>query len=119
MEEKTLIKDKSFAFAVRVIKVYKHLSETKKEYILSKQLLRAGTSIGANVREAQNAESRADFIHKLAIAQKEAGETVYWIELLGATEYLSDSEFQSINADAVSVLKILTAILKSTKKNGK
>lgn len=85
MEEKTLIKDKSFAFAVRAVKLYKHLNETKREYILSKQFVRSATSIGANVRESQNAESRADFIHKLAIAQKEAGESVYWLELLLAT----------------------------------
>jgi four helix bundle protein len=83
--------------------------------VISKQLLRCGTSIGANVREGQNAESRADFIHKLAIAQKEASETIYWLELMEATGYLSKNEFDSINEDAVSVIKILTKILKSTK----
>ena len=115
MEEKTSIRDKSFALAVRIVKLSQYLTENKKEYILSKQLLRCGTSIGANIREGQNAESRADFIHKLAIAQKESNETIYWLELLEATGYLSKREFDSINADAVSVIKILTKILKSTK----
>jgi four helix bundle protein len=117
MNEKTLIKDKSFALAVRIVKLCQYLNDKKKEYVISKQLLRCGTSIGANVREGQNAESRADFIHKLAIAQKEASETIYWLELMEATGYLSKNEFDSINEDAVSVIKILTKILKSTKNS--
>jgi four helix bundle protein len=119
MEEKTLITNKSFEFAIRIVKLYKYLTETKKEFVLSKQILRSGTSIGANVRESQNAESKADFIHKMAIAQKEAGETIYWLELLNATDYLAQSEFQSIHDDAISVLKIITAIIKTTKNNAK
>ena len=101
--------------AVRIVKLSQYLTDNKKEYILSKQLLRCGTSIGANIREGQNAESRADFIYKLAIAQKKSSETIYWLELLEATGYLSKREFDSINVDAVSVIRILTKILKSTK----
>ena len=88
-----LIKEKSFRFAVRVVMLYKYLKNEKKEYILSKQLMRSGTSIGANVRESQNAESKADFIHKLAIAQKEADETLYWLELLKETDYIRIEEY--------------------------
>lgn len=83
------IKDKSLNFAVRIIRLYQYLVDSKKEFILSKQVLRSGTSIGANVRESQNAESAADFIHKLHIAQKEADETRYWLELLVKTEYIN------------------------------
>jgi four helix bundle protein len=82
---------------------------------MSKQLLRSGTSIGANAKESQNAESRADFIHKLAIAQKETNETIYWLELLHATNYISIKEFESIHSDTISVMKMLTKIIKSTK----
>ena len=103
----SIIKDKSFGFAVRIIKLYKNLTESKKEFVLSKQLLRSGTAIGALVREAQNAESGNDFIHKLGIAQKECDEIIYWLELLNATEYLTDAEFKSINDEAVEILKII------------
>ena len=115
MEENTSIKDLSFAFAIRIVKLSQYLNENRKEYVMSKQLLRSGTSIGANIRESQNAESRADFIHKLAIAQKEAGETIYWLELLNATNFLSTKEFESINSDAISIIKVLTKIIKSSK----
>ena len=87
------IEHKSFLFSVRIVKLARYLQEEKKEYILSKQLIRAGTSIGANIVEAQQAQSRADFISKLSIALKEASETNYWLRLLNATEYLSESEF--------------------------
>jgi four helix bundle protein len=117
MEDKNIIKTKSFEFAVRIVKLYKHISETKKEYTLTKQLLRCGTSIGANVSEAQNAESKADFIHKLAIAQKEATETIYWLELLQTTDYLSVTEFNSIHNDAIELIKLLTTIIKTSKVN--
>ena len=80
-EKKNIIKEKSFLFAIRIIKLYQYLCEVKKEFILSKQLLRSGTAIGALIRESQNAESKADFIHKLSIAQKECDETIYWLEL--------------------------------------
>jgi four helix bundle protein len=111
------IKDKTFSFAVRIVKLYKYLSENQKEYVLSKQLLRSGTSVGANVREAENGESTKDFIHKMAIAQKEINETIYWLELLKETEYLSYSQFESIYNDAIEIIKILTAIIKNTKIN--
>jgi len=109
------IKSKSFDFAVRIVKLYQYLCLDKKEFILSKQLLRSGTSVGAMVREAEHAESRQDFIHKLSIAQKEANETVYWLELLKATDYLSEREYETINEDAISILKLITSILKTTK----
>src|ERR1044072_5761902 len=91
-ERRNIIQEKSFLFALRVVKLYKHLKTDKKEFVLSKQLLRSGTSIGANIREAKNAESTADFIHKLSIAQKETDETLYWLELLYKSEYLTDNE---------------------------
>lgn len=112
-----IIKDKSFVFAIRIVKLSNHLQENNKEYVLSKQLLRAGTSIGANIREGLNAESTKDFIHKLSIAQKETDETIYWLELLKATEYLTEKEFESINNDALEVLKIIRSIIITTKKN--
>lgn len=107
---------KSFAFAVRIIKLYKLLNENKKEYILSKQLLRFGTSIGANVREAHNTESKNDFVHKMAIAQKETSEVIYWIELLKETSYISQKEFESIYLDATELLKIIRSIILTSKK---
>ncbi len=110
-----VIEVKSFQFAVRIVKLYKHLSSTKKEYTLSKQLLKSGTSIGANVSEAQQAQSKADFVSKLNIALKEASETDYWLRLLQATDYLSNSEFDSIVSDCREIEKLLTAIIKSTK----
>jgi four helix bundle protein len=114
-----VIKEKSFRFAVRVVMLYKYLKSEKKEYILSKQLMRSGTSIGTNVRESQNAESKADFIHKLTIAQKEADETLYWLELLKETDYITTDEFQSLEVDASELLKIIRSIILSTKKNKK
>jgi four helix bundle protein len=115
----SIIKSKSFQFAVRIVKLYKYLVEHKKEFVLSKQLLRSGTSIGANVREALNAESDTDFIHKLAISQKEADESVYWLELLRETDYLTEIEFQSLNEDAIEVLKIIKSIIVTMKKKKK
>ena len=109
------IEQKSFQFAVRIVKLYKHLRVAKKEFVLSRQLLRSGTSIGANVAEAQQAQSRADFISKLNIALKEAAETNYWLRLLQATDFLSDAEFQSIHNDCRELEKILTSILKSAR----
>ena len=109
------IEQKSFQFAVRIVKLYKHLRVVKKEFVLSKQLLRSGTSIGANVAEAQQAQSRADFISKLNIALKEAAETNYWLRLLQATDFLSDAEFQSVHNDCRELEKILTSILKTAR----
>lgn len=112
-----IIKTKSFGFALRIVKLYQFLSSEKKEFILSKQLLRSGTSIGALVRESEHAESKLDFIHKLAIAQKEANESDYWLELLFQSEYLSETQFQSLNSDIVEINKILASIIISTKNN--
>ncbi len=112
-----IIKNKSFNFAVRIVKLSKFLIESKKEFILSKQLLRSGTSVGAMIREAEHSESKADFRHKLSIAQKEINETLYWLELLKETEYLSIEQFESINTDAVEIIKIITAIIKTSKLN--
>ena len=109
--------DKSFAFAVKIVKLVKSVQDQKKEYLLTKQLIRSGTSIGANVREGNNAESKADFIHKLSIAQKECSETIYWLELLKETEYISEAQFQSVQTNAVELIKLLTSILKSSKFN--
>jgi four helix bundle protein len=110
-----IVKSKSFDFAVRIVRLYQYLCADRKECILSKQLLRSGTSIGAMVREAEHAESKQDFIHKLSIAQKEANEVVYWLELLKATDYLNEKEFDNINIDAIAILKLVTSILKTTK----
>jgi len=112
-----VIKNKSFAFAIRVVKLYQFLCESKKEYVLSKQLLRSGTAVGALVREAEHAESKADFKHKMSIAQKEINESIYWLELLKETGYLTNEQFQSINADAVEIIKLITSIIKSVKLN--
>ncbi|HLA59875.1 MAG TPA: four helix bundle protein [Puia sp.] len=113
--KENVIKIKSFAFAIRIVRLYQYLCNNRKEYVLSKQLLRCGTSVGALVRESEQAESRSDFIHKLSIAQKEINETIYWLELLHATGYLEETEFKSINQHAVEIIKILTSIIKSTK----
>jgi four helix bundle protein len=117
--KQSIVKNKSFEFAIRVVKMYQFLHKEKKEYVMSKQVLRAGTSIGANIREALNAESTADFIHKLAIAQKEADETLYWLELLHASNYLDKIMFDSIYSQAEEIYKIITKIIITTKKNSK
>ncbi|OPB98906.1 hypothetical protein BAS10_04350 [Elizabethkingia meningoseptica] len=117
MKEDNIIKQKSFNFAIRIIKLYQYLSNDKKEFILRKQILRSGTSIGAMVRESEHAQSKSDFIHKLSIAQKEINETIYWLELFQATDYLSKQEFESINEDAVEIIKLITSIIKTTKNN--
>ena len=111
------LKNKSFKFAIRIVNLYKVLTSKKKEFVMSKQLLRSGTSIGALYREAEFAESKADFIHKLAIAQKECNESLYWLDLLKETEYLSLQEFNSINNDTIELMKLLTSIIKSSKKS--
>ena len=110
-----VIEQKSFRFAVRMVKLCRFLQEDKKEYTLSKQLLRAGTSIGANIVEAQQAQSRADFIAKLNIALKEAAETDYWLRLLQATDYLTKAEFSSLITDCREIEKLLTAIIKTSR----
>jgi four helix bundle protein len=117
--KENIIKLKSFDFALRIINLYKYLNENKKEFVLSKQLLRSGTSIGANIRESEHAESRADFIHKLSISLKEANETNYWIELLYFSKYIEEKEYQSINNDCLQIIKILVSILNSSKSKNK
>ena len=111
------VKEKSFAFAIRIVNLHRILATEKKEFVLSKQLLRSGTAIGALVREAEQAESKPDFIHKMAIALKEANETEYWILLLRETNYLTVKESESILADTVELLKLLTSIIKSAKRS--
>jgi four helix bundle protein len=109
------VQSKSFAFAIRVVDLHRHLSGDKREFVLSKQLLRSGTAIGALVREAEQAESKADFVHKMAIALKEANETEYWLLLLHKTEYLEARAFASIHRDIVELLKLLTSIVRNGK----
>lgn len=112
-----VLKDKSFAFAVRIVNMYKILSETRKEFILSKQLLRSGTAIGALYREAEHAESKQDFIHKLSIAQKECNETLYWLDLLKETSYLDTIEYSNLHYDCNELMALLVRIIKSTKES--
>ncbi|MCU0467108.1 MAG: four helix bundle protein [Arcicella sp.] len=113
----SIIRQKTFDFAIRVVNLYKYIVTDKKEYVLSKQLLRSGTSIGANVNEALYGQSKRDFISKLHISIKEASETKYWLELLNATGYLDEKEYNSIANDNVEILKILTSIIKTSKQN--
>ncbi|NLW48463.1 MAG: four helix bundle protein [Firmicutes bacterium] len=103
-------------FAVEIVKLYQYLVDKKKEYVLSKQLLRSGTSVGANVREAKFAQSRKDFVSKMNIALKEVGETEYWLELLQRTGYLDESETKKIITDCIEIKKIIHAIVKTTKE---
>lgn len=112
---KNVVLDKSKAFAVRIIRLYQHLCESRKEFVLSKQLLRCGTSIGANVREAQHAQSKKDFLSKMSIALKEAYECEYWLELLMETDYLTSQEFASIKNDCGELNRLLITITKSAK----
>ena len=112
-----IIVNKSFNFAVRVVGLYKYLAEYKKEYVLSKQLLRCGTSIGANINEAQDAQSKNDFISKLSISLKEARESKYWIELLKETDYLSEKEANNLLEDLIEIIKLLVSIIKTTRNN--
>ena len=114
MKKLNPVKDKSKAFAVRIINLYKHLCNNKNEYVLSKQLLRSGTSVGANVAEALCGISKKDFLAKMYIAFKECVETQYWLELLSETDFLSASESESINNDCEELRKILSSITKST-----
>ena len=111
------IKSKSSDFALRIVRLYKHLTQSKNEYVLSKQLLRSGTSIGANIAEAEYAQSKADYVAKMSISLKETNETVYWIDLLYKAEYFSETEYNSIHSDAIELLKMLTSIVKNSKAN--
>ena len=115
MSKENLIVEKSIEFAVRVVNLYKYLVDEKCERIMSKQLLRSGTSIGANVREAIYAQSKKDFINKLSIALKETSETEYWLDLLSRTEYLTEAQYKSLQSDCSEIAKLLTVIVKSSK----
>jgi four helix bundle protein len=116
MENKeNALKDKSYKFALRVVKLYKHLTDEKKEYVLSKQILRSGTSIGANVTEGNQAQSKADFVHKLSIAHKESFETEYWLCLLRDGEFITEKQAESLLEDCKEVQKILTTSIKTAK----
>ena len=113
---KSILKEKSYEFALRTVNLYKFIVAEKKEYVLSRQILRSGTSIGANVEEAGQGQSKADFIHKLSIAQKEAFETSYWLRLLRDTEFLTPTQADSLLADCIEVQKMLTASIKTAKR---
>lgn len=113
---KSILKEKSFLFALEIIRLYKFLSDEKREYVLSKQLLRSGTSVGANIREAQNAQSPKDFIHKLAISQKECDESLYWLELLHQSGFISNEVFEEHFIKATEILKMLKSSILTTKQ---
>ena len=119
LEKKNIIKDKSFNFAIRIIKLYQYLTNEKKEYVLSKQILKSGTSIGANISEAQQGQSKKDFLMKMNISLKECSETKYWIELLTATDYIDAKMHESIYKDCVELEKLLTSIVRKTAENVK
>ena len=111
-----ILKSKIYAFAIRVVKLYKYLS-SQKEYVLSKQILRSGTSVGALVSEAEFAQSKADFVSKLSIALKEANETLYWLSLLKDTLYIDEKMYQSISPDAEELVRLLVSSIKTAKKS--
>jgi four helix bundle protein len=114
--KENILKEKSFLFAVRIVNLYKFLKKQHSEYILSQQLIRSGTSIGAIVREAEHAESMKDFIHKLSIGLKEANESKYWLDLLFATDFITKKMYESINKDCEELLKLLTASVKTSRQ---
>lgn len=114
---KSILKDKSYAFALRMVKLYKFIVNRNKEYVLTKQVLRSGTSIGANIEEAGQAQSKADFVHKLSIAQKEAFETAYWLRLLRDSDYLSEAQAASVLSECIELQRMVTASIKTAKRN--
>jgi four helix bundle protein len=116
-EKKDILKEKSFAFALRAVKLFQYLNKEKKEFVMSKQLLRSATSVGANIRESKNAESAMDFIHKLAISQKECDESLYWLELLKASDILNIKEFDSIYQEGMELLKVIKSSILTKKQN--
>ena len=109
-----IITEKTYHFALRIVKAYRYLKEEQNEYVLSKQMLRSGTSIGANCKEAIYAQSTLDFINKLSIALKEASETEYWLDLLHDSQYIDDKSFESIHNENIEIIKLLTSIIKTT-----
>jgi len=114
--KENIVKEKSFELALDIVNLYKNLTTIEKEYIISKQILRCGTSVGANVREALNGESAADFIHKLSISQKEADETLYWLELLKAAGFIDENQFANLSNKCNELLKILKSIILTVKE---
>ena len=114
-----IIEEKSFAFAIRIVDLYKHLNETKKEVVLSKQLLRSGTSIGANINEANYGQSKADFVSKMHIALKETAETEYWLKLLTMSEYITEDMWQSLLKDCLEIKRMLIASINTAKEGAK
>lgn len=114
-----MIKQKTLDFAVRIVKFYKYLCEEKKEFVMSKQILRSGTSIGANVSESKNAQTDPDYLTKMSIALKEADETYYWLELLFRSEYITQDEYQSLSSDLKEIIAILVSIVKKLKEKKK
>jgi four helix bundle protein len=110
------IQESSYQFSIRIVNLYKYLTEKKKEFVISKQLLRSGTAVGALVREAQNAESKLDFIHKLGVAQKECDESIYWLELLRDTEFITIEQYSSMSSDAAILLKMIKSAILTTKQ---
>ena len=115
--KENIIASKSYTFALRIIKLYKYLVAEEKEYVLSKQVLRSGTSIGALVKEAEHAQSKADFVHKMNIALKEANETEYWLMLLKDSEYIDEKNFNSIHPENIELIKLLVSIVKTSRLN--
>jgi four helix bundle protein len=115
--KENILKTKSYEFALRIIKLYGKLSSERKEFVLSKQILRSGTSIGANIEEANQAESKKDFIHKLGIAQKEANETHYWIRLLSDSDLINQKESKQMQNDCEELIKLITSSIKTAKNN--
>lgn len=113
----SILVNKSFQYAILIINAYKTLVASSKEYVMSRQLLKSGTSIGANIREAQSAESKMDFIHKLAIAQKECDETLYWLELLYETDFISEDDYHILQSNATELLKMIKSAIITTKQN--
>lgn len=114
---KSIVGEKAYSFALRIIKVYKYLTLEEREFVLSKQLLKSGTAIGALTREAEHAQSKADFINKMSIALKEANETEYWLMLLKDSEYLDEQRFISIHKDCIELIRLLISIIKTSKEN--
>ncbi|MBN1558810.1 four helix bundle protein [candidate division KSB1 bacterium] len=117
MKSANIVQDKSFQFAIRIILLYKYLIEEHREFVLSKQVLKSGTSIGANVEESLGAQSKRDFLNKMSIAYKEARETLYWLKLLHATDYITQDQFSSVEKDLEELLKLIGSIQKTTKAN--
>ena len=114
--KKNILKDKSFLFAIRAINLYKYLKKEQQEFVISKQIMRSGTAIGALIREAEFAESTKDFIHKFSIGLKEANETLYWLDLLVATDFIDEKMHQSLKIDCEELLKLLISTIKTSKQ---